>query len=275
MGSLSYLSISIMLAILFLWYLFYVRNKTGHFESILSFLCSNLAISSRSHIEDELLAIRTKDFKPDYFDEIVERSIVLDFNFTHSIDAFNLCADAIHDQHGISTEDIVNVLVEAEDCCGYVFSPKIAVLSAAVSNEADFLELVIFRSKTGIAFVDGTVCNIVFVFYCSKILPRKLLQCFNSLSKSVSNPDFLKLAMSVRNNRNLQELFFFSKRQRHFYSGSDSVVLKPSSVGQRSRNTSNMSFRTSRRSFWRFLFSRNVFRRRSELLLDYIEGDPS
>ncbi|KAL0249154.1 hypothetical protein GEMRC1_004387 [Eukaryota sp. GEM-RC1] len=88
MGSVSYLSTSVMLVVLLVWHLVYVRKRTTDTECIIAFLRSHPSSESRSVIEDELLAIRTTDLKPDQFDEIAERSTVIDADVTTSREAF-------------------------------------------------------------------------------------------------------------------------------------------------------------------------------------------
>ncbi|KAL0232851.1 hypothetical protein GEMRC1_011598 [Eukaryota sp. GEM-RC1] len=226
MGSVSYLSISVMLAILVLWHFAYVRTRTGDSQSIITFLKSHPSATSRSIVEDELLAIKTTDLKPDHFDEIAERSLVIDSTATSSRQAFNECADAIEERWNLDALETCNKLVESEFKGGFDIAAKIAVFNVAVCEKPDFLELVILRSKAGVKFYDGSVCKMVYVFISAREFSSNFLQCFNSLSKSIARKDFLKHALTVRTPRNLQELFFVCARKRYYYSGTNDVVLE-------------------------------------------------
>ncbi|KAL0233070.1 hypothetical protein GEMRC1_011817 [Eukaryota sp. GEM-RC1] len=234
MGSVSYLSISGMLAILVVWHFAYVRRRTGDAESILAFLNSHPSSTSRSVVEDELLAIKTSDLEPDHFDEIAERSLVIDSTATSSREAFNECANAIEERFNLDSVKICNILVESEFKGGFDIAPNVAIFNVAISNKDDALELLIFRSKAGVEFYDGSVCKLIYVFISSREFSNNFLQCLNSLCKSVARKDFLQQALVVRSKRNLQELFFVCARKRHYYAGTNDVILEASPVRRNS-----------------------------------------
>ncbi|KAL0204851.1 hypothetical protein P9112_000158 [Eukaryota sp. TZLM1-RC] len=215
MGSISWISTSVMLVAVAVWYFIYVLPRNKQTQCVLKYLLSHPDAESRSSVEDELFKIRTADIKKDHFDYVTDRATVIETDCKDSRELFRTCADAVNAKFGIPPNNSFNMFVDAEFNGGFDIVPHVAVFNLAVVDTKDFLELFIVRSKKGVKFYDGSVCNIMFALVSSREFSSNFLQCYNSLCKAIAYPTYLKQAMTVRSLHNLKELLLVSYRKRY------------------------------------------------------------
>ena len=213
------LFVSCLLVLLgFSTYLFYGRKKvTGDYALMhLVERIINKRLTS-GKLEQELKEIiRERDnITLDRFDELVERSVILDISDSLSVDDFfNLSADILSQKMNISSNKLVKLFSEREKESSTVITPGLAVPHIIVDGSHIF-EMLIVRCRNGICFPESEKeVHAVFMLIGSKDERNFHLRALSAIAQIVQDVNFEKNWMSAKDEQVLKDILLLTKRKR-------------------------------------------------------------
>lgn len=173
-------------------------------------------LTSRS-LETELKAViqERDDITKDTFDNIVEKSIVLDIDGPILVDGlFRRISDILEQRINISASIIYNLLSEREKKTSSVIGHGIAIPHIIVDGE-NLFELLLVRCKNSVKFSD-TSQNIrtIFVLIGTRDKRNFHLRALAAIAQICQNPKFLNRWLSAKNEESLRDVVLMGKRMR-------------------------------------------------------------
>ena len=170
-----------------------------------------------SSLETELKEIirERDDVIQDRFDEIVEKSTVLDIDKTISLDGlFRRMSEILAPKLNISVPIIYNLLSEREKETSTVVGHGIAIPHIIIGGERLF-ELLLVRCKDGVSFSDSSQkIHTIFVLIGTQDERSFHLRALAAIAQICQNPNFLNSWLSAKNEESLRDLVLMGKRMR-------------------------------------------------------------
>lgn len=218
LGIEAYVISAILVLIAFLTFWFYGRKQaTG--EYALLHLIARLTDKQLAHggLETELKHIirERDDIVSDRFDQLVERSPVLDLKEKMSKDEFfEKAAEKLGPDLEMSGETLAKVLKEREGQSSTVLSPFLAVPHVVVKGEHHF-HLLIVRSTKGIHFADDAPeVHAVFLLVGTPDERNFHLRALSAIAQVAHRKRFEKRWLKAKNEEALRDIILLSGRKR-------------------------------------------------------------
>ncbi|HAV42815.1 TPA: hypothetical protein DCX15_02200 [bacterium] len=202
----------------FLAYWFYGRIR-GYREYALLHLIERITAKELTGhlLETELKEIiRERDnILPDRFDEIIEKSKVLDLKGTISLEEFfRLAALAMADNLKVEPDLLVNLFMKREKESSTVISPGLAVPHVIIDGEHTF-DILLARCEEGIIFPESVPrVHTVFVLVGTRDERNFHLRALAAIASIVQDPNFEKRWKEARGEEALRDIVLLGRRRR-------------------------------------------------------------
>lgn len=198
-------------------YWFYGRKRTQR-ESALVLLIQRIADKwlVTGSLESELKEIlRERDeIVQDRFDRIIETSSVLDLDKpTSAEEFFRLVADKLAERLNMSAQTLLELLIAREADGGTVVSPRLAVPHIVIEGEHTF-DILLVRSRPGIAFPDASSVHSAFVLVGTKDERNFHLRALSAIAQVVQNPGFEEKWLAAHGEQALRDIVVLGERRR-------------------------------------------------------------
>ena len=201
----------------FLFYWFYGRIRSRREYALLHLVerITSKELTTRI-LEDEFREIiRERDeITKDRFDEIIERSIILDIE--EELDwkkFFSLVAEKLSFRLNLEKNYLYQLLLEREKESSTVLSSYLAIPHIVIEGENTF-DILLARCKRGINFPQGLKVFAVFVLVGTKDERNFHLYALSAIAQIVSNPHFEKRWMQAKDKEALRDIILLGKRKR-------------------------------------------------------------
>jgi APA family basic amino acid/polyamine antiporter len=199
-------------------YWFYGRIRTNREYALLHLIERVTAKELTSYsLEDELREIirRRDEIVKDRFDQIVERSVVLDIDRALSADEFfHIASEQLSDRLGGQAAGIYRRLAAREEESSTVLSDILAIPHIILKGEHIF-DVLIARCKDGISFSDRhRQVRAIFVIAGSKDERNFHLYSLSAIAQIVQDPNFEKRWLTAKGIEALRDIVLLGKRKR-------------------------------------------------------------
>lgn len=199
-------------------YWFYGRLRGYREYALLHLIESITAKELTTHmLETELKEIiRERDgLEKDRFDEIVERSSVLDFGETlDRVELFRRAAEALSEHLGLSGNELFDLLLKREKESSTAINPTIAIPHVVVPGQQRFA-LLLARCRKGCYFSESAPdVKAVFVLAGSKDERNFHLVSLAAIAQIVQEDDFEHSWLAAKGREALRDLVLLGKRRR-------------------------------------------------------------
>lgn len=218
MGERAFLVTAALIAASFAVYWFYGRHRTQR-ESAALLLLRRIATRDfpEGSLDEELKAIvRERDETAlDRFDQIIENSLVLDFDRGLSLDElFGRVAEKMAPRVGIEPGTLADLLRAREKDSSTVLSPMLAVPHVVI-DQSEHFEILLARCRAGIRFSDRAPdIRMVFVVVGGRPQRNFYLRVLAAIAQIVQDPDFEAKWMAARNEQAMRDTILLSRRTR-------------------------------------------------------------
>lgn len=199
-------------------YWFYGRIR-GYREYALLHLIETITakeLTTRS-LETELKEIiRERDnIVKDRFDEIVEKSPVLDIDTTmRAEEFFRLAAHTMATEVGMESEALFDLFIQREKESSTAITPFFAVPHIIIEGEQSFA-LLLARSRQGIVFSEtATKVHAVFMLVGTRDERNFHLVSLAAIAQIVQEPDFEQRWIKAKNKEALRDIVLLGSRKR-------------------------------------------------------------
>lgn len=199
-------------------YWFYGRIRTSR-EFALIYLVERITakeITTRS-LETELKEIirERDDILADRFDDLIEKSIVLDVDMPVRMeDLFQLAADRMAQRLDLEPDQLYRLLEDREKESTTVLGPHLAIPHIIVEGEHEF-DILLARCRPGVKFPGSEEkVHAIFVLAGSKDERPCHLRCLAAIAQIVQDPNFEKRWMTARRKEDLRDIILLGKRRR-------------------------------------------------------------
>ncbi len=218
MGSAALLASAILMIGGLFVYWFYGRIRTSR-EFALIYLIERITakeITTRS-LETELKEIirERDDILADRFDDLIEKSVVLDVDMPVKMeDLFQLAADRMAERLDLEPEELYDLLITREKESTTVLGSHLAIPHIIVEGEHEF-DILLARCRPGVEFagVDEKV-HAIFVLAGSRDERPWHLRSLAAIAQIVQDPHFEKRWMAARRKEDLRDIILLGKRRR-------------------------------------------------------------
>lgn len=206
----------IMCGLFFYW--FYGRIKSEREYALLQLLnrIADRDLSSEN-LESELKQIirERDDMCIDWYDDIIERSIVIDLKGKQNHDDFfYFLAQKMKVHFDLPVEKTYSSLLKREKKGTTIVFPGIAV-SDVIINKENFFEIMLVRCRDGIFFENETVgINAFFLLITSQDQRDYYLKAISATAQVIYDPEFEKKWLDTKTTKGLKDVFLLSKRKR-------------------------------------------------------------
>ncbi|MFW6180481.1 MAG: amino acid permease [Spirochaetota bacterium] len=207
------------LALGYIWYRIYARDRTAH-SSALIYVLERLVARDRELASGSLLSelkdivVQRDELVEDRFHRLIERAGVLDLAEPLKMeDFFTRVSEVLGGQLGLDSSELFPKFVERERESSTVIARGFAVPHVFVERE-NLLEVVLVRARAGVIFPGDQVVHILFVFVGSsgdRILHLKILA---AIAQVIQNPDFHRNWAAARNDEELRYAVLLTERTR-------------------------------------------------------------
>jgi APA family basic amino acid/polyamine antiporter len=199
-------------------YWFYGRIRSSR-EYALIYLVERITakeLTTRS-LETELKEIirERDDISADRFDNVIEKSVVLDVDMPVKMeDLFQLAADRMADRLDLEPEELFRLLVEREKESTTVLGAHLAIPHIIVKGEHEF-DILLARCRPGVKFpgADEKV-HAIFVLAGSRDERPFHLRSLAAIAQIVQDPHFEDRWMRARRKEDLRDIILLGKRRR-------------------------------------------------------------
>lgn len=199
-------------------YWFYGRIRTSR-EFALVYLIERITakeITTRS-LETELKEIirERDDILTDRFDDVIEKSVVLDVDIPVKMeDLFQLAADRMADRLDLEPDQLYRLLVERERESTTVLGSHLAIPHIIIDGEHEF-DILLARCRPGVRFpgADEKV-HAIFVLAGTRDERPFHLRSLAAIAQIVQDPHFEKRWMAARRKEDLRDIILLGKRRR-------------------------------------------------------------
>ena len=201
----------------FLFYWFYGRIRSRREYALLHLVerITSKELTTRI-LEDEFREIiRERDeITKDRFDEIIERSIILDIE--EELDwkkFFSLVAEKLSFRLNLEKNYLYQLLLKREKESSTVLSSYLAIPHIVIEGKNTF-DILLARCKRGVNFPQGLKVFAVFVLVGTKDERNFHLYALSAIAQIVSNPHFEKKWMQAKDKEALRDVILLGKRKR-------------------------------------------------------------
>ncbi|TEU01090.1 MAG: PTS sugar transporter subunit IIA, partial [Candidatus Stahlbacteria bacterium] len=168
-------------------------------------------------LEDELKEIiRERDeILKDRFDEVIERSAILDIDHPIKMEKFfKLVAAKMANNLGVTANSLFNLLLEREKETTTAITPHVAIPHIIIEGENKF-DILIARCREGIKFSkDAPDVKSVFVLIGTRDERNFHLRSLAAIAQIVQDPHFEDRWMVAKNKEVLRDIVLLGKRRR-------------------------------------------------------------
>lgn len=217
-GKDAVLIISVLIISALFVYWFYGRIRASKEYALLYLIERITAKELTTHLlEDELKEIiRERDeILKDRFDEVIERSAILDIDHTIKMEEFfKLVATKMANNLGVTANSLFNLLLEREKETTTAITPHVAIPHIIIEGENKF-DILIARCREGIKF-SKDVPNVksVFVLIGTRDERNFHLRSLTAIAQIVQDPHFEDRWMVAKNKEVLRDIVLLGKRRR-------------------------------------------------------------
>jgi amino acid transporter len=199
-------------------YWFYGRIRTNREYALLHLIERVTAKELTTYsLESELRDIirERDDIISDRFDNILEKSFVLDIPEAVSLEQFfHQVADAMSARLKLEPSVLFNLLVQRETETSTVLNPDLAIPHIIINGEGAF-EVLLVRARSGISFApEYPNVHTVFVLVGTKDERNFHLRVLSAIAQIVQDPGFEKKWMTARNEQELRDILLLGSRRR-------------------------------------------------------------
>ena len=199
-------------------YWFYGRIRTTREFALLHLIERITARELTTYsLETELKEIirERDDITKDRFDDIIEKSVVLDIDKRMELDDFfKLVSDTLSKSVKVKAFNLCQLISERERETSTVIAPGIAIPHIIIEGKSLF-DVLLVRCKKGIAFSESAPkVHVVFVLIGSKDERNFHLRALAAIAQIVQNPTFEKKWLSAKNKKALKDVVLLGKRMR-------------------------------------------------------------
>lgn len=218
MGKTPLLISGIFMLVGLFWYWFYGRIRSNK-ESALLHIIQRIKDKELTgyRLETELKEIiRERDeIQQDRFDQIIEKSIVLDIDKKiNKTDFFKLVSEKLAENLKKNQVYFAQRLHEREEESTTVLTENLAIPHIIIEGEKKF-DIILARCKEGIYFSEESPkVQIVFVIAGTKDERTFHLQTLAAIAQIVQNPNFEKKWMHAKNVERLRDIILLGERKR-------------------------------------------------------------
>ena len=218
MGKESLIAFCIFIAGGLFIYWFYGRIRTTREFALLHLIERITAKELTTYtLETELKEIirERDDITKDRFDDVIEKSAVLDIDKEMELDEFfKLVSDTLSKNIKVKASNLFQLISERERETSTVIAPGIAIPHIIIDGKNMF-DVLLVRCKKGIVFSESaSTVHVVFVLIGSKDERNFHLRALAAIAQIVQNPDFEKKWMSAKNEKALKDVVLLGKRMR-------------------------------------------------------------
>ncbi len=202
----------------FFVYYFYGRKKDHNEYALLHLIerVMNKKLTSYN-LEGELKSIlyERDDITKDKFDQLIEKSIVIDIEDKISMDQlFTIIAENLEARTTISEADILRKLHDREQQASTALTPFVAIPHLIIEKEDSF-EIILIRAQQGIEFsAEQTEVKAIFVLAGSMSERNLHLKSLSAIAQIVQNKEFEKKWMNAHFKKNLKDIILLGERRR-------------------------------------------------------------
>ncbi len=202
----------------FFVYYFYGRKKDHNEYALLHLIerVMNKKLTSYN-LEGELKSIlyERDDITKDKFDQLIEKSIVIDIEDKISMDQlFAIIAENLEARTTISEADILRKLHDREQQASTALTPFVAIPHLIIEKE-DRFEIILIRAQQGIEFsAEQTEVKAIFVLAGSMSERNLHLKSLSAIAQIVQNKEFEKKWMNAHFKKNLKDIILLGERRR-------------------------------------------------------------
>lgn len=217
-GKDAVLIISVLIISALFVYWFYGRIRASKEYALLYLIERITAKELTTHLlEDELKEIiRERDeILKDRFDEVIERSAILDIDHTIKMEEFfKLVATKMANNLGVTANSLFNLLLEREKETTTAITPHVAIPHIIIEGENKF-DILIARCREGIKFSkDAPNVKSVFVLIGTRDERNFHLRSLTAIAQIVQDPHFEDRWMVAKNKEVLRDIVLLGKRRR-------------------------------------------------------------
>jgi amino acid transporter/mannitol/fructose-specific phosphotransferase system IIA component (Ntr-type) len=155
------------------------------------------------------------DITKDRFDQIIEKSMVLDIDRAMPVkEFFQLTAEKIAPKLNTNPSVILRMLLDREEQSSTVLSPGLAIPHIVIDGRKMFFILLV-RCRKGIIFPGSDKkVHTVFIIAGTKDERNFHLRALAAIAQIVQDPDFEKKWMSAKNKEALRDIVLLGERKR-------------------------------------------------------------
>ena len=210
------------------WYILYVQKRISR-ESAFVYLARQAVSKSivRTDLEDELvsIALEREDVRPDRFDELVRRALVLDI--PEHIDAremFRRIAAELAPRVGLSADRLLDLLLARERESSTEVRPGLAIPHVVIEGESVF-DLALVRCHHGAVFSElHPPVRAAFVLVGSPDQRNFHLRALMAVAHIAGERDFESRWLHARSAEQLRDIVLLSRRRRETDEGDDNPL---------------------------------------------------
>lgn len=169
-----------------------------------------------NHLEEELKEIlHTRDnIIKDRFYNLINNSIIMDMNqkMTYK-ELFQKIANEFNEQLNLSSEEIIALFNEREEESSTALSSFLAIPHIVIDGKNMF-KMLIIRNSAGIKFSEKyDSIKSIFILIGTRDERQFHLQSLSAIAQITQNPDFEKLWLNARNEKNIRDICLLSNRK--------------------------------------------------------------
>lgn len=217
-GKDAVLIISVLIISALFVYWFYGRIRASKEYALLYLIERITSKELTTHLLEEELKeiIRERDeILKDRFDEVIERSAILDIDHTIKMEKFfKLVATKMANNLGVTSNSLFNLLLEREKETTTAITPHVAIPHIIIEGENKF-DILIARCREGINFSkDAPNVKSVFVLIGTRDERNFHLRSLTAIAQIVQDPHFEDRWMVAKNKEVLRDIVLLGKRRR-------------------------------------------------------------
>lgn len=208
----------ILISVALFVYWFYGRIRASKEYALLYLIERVTSKELTTHLLEEELKeiIRERDeILKDRFDEVIERSAILDIDHTIKMEKFfKLVATKMANNLGVTANSLFNLLLEREKETTTAITQHDAIPHIIIEGENKF-DILIARCREGIYFSENAPSvKTVFVLVGTKDERNFHLRSLAAIAQIVQDPNFEDRWMSAKNKEDLRDIVLLGKRRR-------------------------------------------------------------
>lgn len=197
----------------------YGKVRTNREYALLHLIERVTAKEFTSHLlETELKEIirERDDIIKDRFDQVIEKSIVLDIEGSPPVEAFfNLASQALGKKLNVDSDALLKLFLEREKESSTAISSGLAIPHVVIEGEHIF-DILLARAREGIFFSEANPkVHAVFVLVGSRDERNFHLRALSAIAQIVQDHNFEKKWLAAKNKEVLRDIVLLGKRRRY------------------------------------------------------------